>query len=82
MDDGDGLENRCGRKVTGGSNPSPSAKCSWIVLARVPSAMYEQKLNTVWGGAGVDDRGRLLSGCGVYSSTQGSNPCLPAWSFC
>jgi hypothetical protein len=25
VDDGDGLENRCGRKVTGGSNPSPSA---------------------------------------------------------
>ena len=22
--------------------------------------------------------GRLLSGCGVNSSTQGSNPCLPA----
>jgi hypothetical protein len=26
----------------------------------------------------VDDWGRLLSGCGVNSSTQGSNPCLPA----
>ncbi len=25
MDEGDGLENRCGRKVTEGSNPSPSA---------------------------------------------------------
>ena len=31
-----------------------------------------------WGGAGVVDRGRLLSGCRVKSSTQGSNPCLPA----
>ena len=26
VDYGDGLENRCGRKVTGGSNPSPSAR--------------------------------------------------------
>jgi hypothetical protein len=30
------------------------------------------------GGARVVDWGRLLSGCGVNSSTQGSNPCLPA----
>ncbi len=26
MDEGNGLENRSGRKVTGGSNPSPSAR--------------------------------------------------------
>ena len=30
------------------------------------------------GGARVVEWDRLLSGCGVNSSTQGSNPCLPA----
>ncbi len=30
------------------------------------------------GDARVDDWGRLLSGYGVCSSIQGSNPCLPA----
>ncbi len=29
------------------------------------------------GGAGVDDRSRLLSGCSPNKWTQGSNPCLP-----
>jgi hypothetical protein len=28
VDEGDGLENRCGRKVTEGSNPSPSANAN------------------------------------------------------
>ena len=43
MDDGNGLENRSGRKLTGGSNPSPSARkdeqqrisnqdCNWFRL--------------------------------------------------
>ncbi len=31
-----------------------------------------------WGGARVVDWGRLLSGCWVYCSTEGSNPSLPA----
>jgi hypothetical protein len=84
VDDGDGLENRSGRKVTGGSNPSPSAKRFWIYDCRfaiVKRAIQNPKSaieNRIGGGAGVDDRGRLLSGCGVKSSTQGSNPCLPA----
>jgi hypothetical protein len=49
VDYGDGLESRCGRKVTGGSNPSPSAKsdnCKWPVR----------------GDARVDEWDRLLSG--------------------
>ena len=31
-----------------------------------------------WGGAGVDERGRLLSGCRGLAPTEGSNPSLPA----
>ncbi len=31
-----------------------------------------------WGGARVDEWGRLLSGCRGKTSTAGSNPALPA----
>ena len=37
-----------------------------------------QSKNDTWGGAREVEWGRLLSGCGVYSSTEGSNPSLPA----
>ena len=54
MDDCSGLENRSGRKLTGGSNPSPSAlelTCEvWTAIPRI------------WGGAREVDWGRLLSG--------------------
>ena len=40
------------------------------------SARSDQQ--TVWGGAGVDERSRLLSGCPAKNWTQGSNPCPPA----
>ena len=54
------------------------------------SALAKANLQFIWGDARVVDWGRLLSGCGVLSSTQGSNPCLPAkqtailsgWPFC
>src|SRR5688572_2980027 len=46
----------------GGSNPSLSAG--------VDRQFRE--------GAGVVERGRLLSGCGLKRSTEGSNPSLPA----
>ena len=36
VDYGDGLENRCGGNVTGGSNPSPSATKGFIMTGRVP----------------------------------------------
>ena len=49
---------------TVGSNPTPSA----------------QSLTFFWGGARVVEWGRLLSGCWVISSTEGSNPSLPALS--
>lgn len=31
-----------------------------------------------WGGARVDEWGRLLSGCRAKNSTAGSNPVFPA----
>lgn len=47
---------------------------------RIPLPPLPQRRQTVssWGGARVDDWGRLLSGCGVNNSTEGSNPSLPA----
>ena len=48
VDDCDGLENRSGLTLTGGSNPSPSARTIVIYLH--------------WGGARVVEWGRLLSG--------------------
>ena len=35
MDYGDGLENRCGGNLTGGSNPSPSAKSANCIASTV-----------------------------------------------
>lgn len=43
-----------------------------------PSPPAELLRHQNWEGAGEVERGRLLSGCGVYSSTEGSNPSLPA----
>ena len=40
MDEGDGLENRCGRKVTEGSNPSPSANANRNACKKGPSALF------------------------------------------
>ena len=54
MDDGDGLENRSGCKLTGGSNPSPSA-------LTLKTADFQAR-HIAWGDARVDDWGRLLSG--------------------
>ncbi|GEM_PF-4762254 len=46
---------------------------------RIPLPPPEPAIQrTLRGGAGVVDRGRLLSGCRAKNSTQGSNPCLPA----
>jgi hypothetical protein len=67
VDYGACLENRCGFAPTVGSNPSPSA-CKFE---------GKEKVN-IWGGARVVEWGRLLSGCWVFSSTEGSNPSLPA----
>ena len=53
VDDCSGLENRSGCKLTGGSNPSPSA---WLTIE------CETALPTCWGGAREVDWGRLLSG--------------------
>lgn len=39
MDDGDGLENRSGCKLTGGSNPSPSAKDVGLGQCLVPAQL-------------------------------------------
>ena len=61
------LKTGVGLSPTVGSNPSPSA---W---------KFEGKQNKmIRGGARVVDWGRLLSGCWVLSSTEGSNPSLPA----
>ncbi len=62
MDYGDGLENRCGGNVTGGSNPSPSATKGFDAIRE---------------GAGVAERGGLLSRC-TRKRTVGSNPTPPA----
>lgn len=45
----------------------------WV---RIPLPPPEQQHTR--GGARVVDWGRLLSGCWVLSSTEGSNPSLPA----
>lgn len=50
VDDGNGLENRSGCKLTGGSNPSPSA------------TNLSGLINIFRGDARVDDWDRLLSG--------------------
>jgi hypothetical protein len=63
VDDGDGLENRSGFRLTGGSNPSPSA----VDTKRYPFNILNQAhpdpiYIMIRGGARVDDWGRLLSG--------------------
>jgi hypothetical protein len=70
--DWDGLENRCGCKVTVGSNPTLSA----IILDR-----HRPISRISW----IDRRGdRVVEGarleivCSVYSATVGSNPTLSA----
>jgi hypothetical protein len=40
VDEGDGLENRCGRKVTEGSNPSPSANANRNACKKGHSALF------------------------------------------
>ncbi len=64
MDDGNGLENRSGCKLTGGSNPSPSAEeFGAIILTEfVFKIIGRATLEQTRGGARVDDWGRLLSG--------------------
>ena len=58
--------------------PPPAGVQRSLVGVAARRAAFNKRMSG--GGAGVDDRGRLLSGCGVKSSTQGSNPCLPAFS--
>ena len=75
-----------------GSPPGAGGMAEWtmamvlktIVAARSPGVRIPlpppgKSHSNTWGGARVADWGRLLSGCGVKSSTQGSNPCLPAF---
>lgn len=51
----------------------------WVRIPLPPLLiMRENQINKIWGGARVVDWGRLLSGCWVFSSTEGSNPSLPA----
>lgn len=51
----------------------------WVRIPLPPLLISREiQKNKIWGGARVVDWGRLLSGCWVFSSTEGSNPSLPA----
>ena len=63
-----GLENRCGCKVTVGSNPTLSAS----IKARSIGSRFDRRGDRVVEGA------RLEIVCSVYSATVGSNPTLSA----
>ena len=52
----------------------------WVRIP-LPPPEYRRVITIEWGGARVVEWGRLLSGCWVYSSTEGSNPSLPALPF-
>ena len=51
----------------------------WVRIP-LPPPVFWRGITIDWGGARVVEWGRLLSGCWVYSSTEGSNPSLPAGS--
>ena len=65
MAEGDGLENRCARKGTGGSNPSPSASDdTFRTLSVFDRAIREVKLCCACRGSvngGIAARPRLLT---------------------
>ena len=70
MVDCDALEKRCGRNpFTGGSNPSPSA------FNNLDNGCIPE-----WGGARVDDWGRLLSGFSANPGTRVRIPALPLFN--
>ena len=65
------LKTCVGITPTVGSNPTPSA-----ISPQEIEVILTNEEN--WGGARVVDRGRLLSGCWVLSSTASSNLALSA----
>ena len=75
MVDWDGLENRCGCKVTVGSNPTLSASTQVEIdlSSKInPTRRFNRRGDRVVEGA------RLEIVCSVYSATVGSNPTLSA----
>ena len=76
MDDCDGLENRSGRKLTGGSNPSPSARWLFYLRAYINNCDLD---NDEYEGRCQSGRlGPPAKRLTVLKPFKGSNPFLPA----